>query len=101
MLADSETGELLPVRLREGTAHDKHRAYPHLKRVLERLTVEFPETELKFRADDGFTAPKIYRLLDRYDVEWAINFKANGILKRRTEDVLKQVCDGYEDTGTR
>lgn len=101
MLADSESGELVAVRLREGTAHDKHRAYPQLKRVLGRLSEEFPSTTLKCRADDGFTDPRIYRLLDRYDVQWTINFKANAILKRRTEDVLDQVCEQYEKTKTK
>lgn len=98
MVADSESGELLAVRLREGTAHDKHRAYTQIKRVLEKLTNAFPETTLKFRADDGFTDPEIYRLLDRYNVEWTINFKANEILKRRTEEALDQVCEEYEET---
>lgn len=101
MLADSESGELVAVRLRKGTAHDKHRAYPQMKRVLERLSEEFPDTTLKFRADDGFTDPRMYRLLDQYDVEWTINFKSNAILKRRTEDLRNQVCEQYEEAGTK
>jgi hypothetical protein len=101
MIADSESGELLSVRLRNGTAHDKHRAYPQVKRVLARLNEAFAETTIRFRADDGFTDPKMYRLLDRYDVEWTINFKTNPVLKRATDDVLDEVCEEYEQTGTR
>ena len=101
MVADSETGELLSVRLREGTAHDKHRAYPEVKRILSELSERFPDTQLRFRADDGFTDPRMYRLLDEYNVAWTINFKANPVLKRRTDDVLEEVCETYEETGTK
>jgi hypothetical protein len=98
MIADGQTGELLSVRLREGTAHDKHGAYGHLKRVLNRLTESFPETTLRFRADDGFTDPTLYQLLDEWDVQWTINFKANAVLKRRTDKVLEEITNEYEQS---
>jgi hypothetical protein len=101
MIVEETTGAILSVRLRDGRAHDKHRAVPQLKRVLDELTNAYEDTVVRFRADDGFTDPRIYRLLDEYDVEWTINYKTNAVLKRRTEDLLDNVQDEYERTGTK
>jgi len=101
MMADADTGELLCVRLREGTAHDKTGAYPHIKRVVQRLSEEFPDVHRQFRADNGFASPRLYRLLEQFDVQWAINMNANEVLQDQTDDVLASVQDEYDQTGTK
>jgi len=99
VVCDGKTGELLAVRLRNGRAHDKHRARPTVRRIVDRLREEFPETEIRLRADDGFTGVKLYRMLDDREVSWRINYAANEVLKRRTEDTLEEVQQEYEETG--
>jgi len=99
VVCDGKTGELLAVRLRNGRAHDKHRARPTVRRIVERLKEVFPETEIRLRADDGFTGVKLYRMLDDREVSWRINYAANEVLKRRTEDTLEEVQQEYEETG--
>jgi len=98
VLCDGETGELLAVRLRSGRAHDKHRARPMVRRVVDRLNEAFPDTEFKLRADDGFTDARLYRLLDGASVAWRINYAANEVLKERTDEILKDVREQYEQT---
>jgi len=98
VMCDGETGELLAVRLRSGRAHDKHRAQPMIRRVIKRLNEALPDTEIRFRADDGFTDARLYRLLDGAGISWRINYAANEVLKERTDEILNDVREQYEQT---
>lgn len=99
VIADGDTGELLSVRLRHGTAPDHHRACGHLKRVVRRLKEAFPGVLLRFRADSGFSGARLMQLLDDADVRWVVNFAMNSVLKEQTQRLREQAREDYDQTG--
>lgn len=100
MIFDGESGDCIGARLRKGNAHAKDRALPHLNRIIDRIAEWFTENTplIRLRADAGFMDPKLYRMLERKQVQYAINLTKNDVLKRETEDLLEEVKDEYEQT---
>jgi Transposase DDE domain group 1 len=60
LVFERHTGCLLAARLRRGTAASHARIIPLLLRIVPRLQREFPNVQIKLRADAGFTMPLFY-----------------------------------------
>jgi hypothetical protein len=100
LVFDAESGDCLCARLRRGNAHAKEKAQPHLKRIIRTLQGAFSgvEIEVKLRADAGFMDPKLYQMLEGLGVDWAINLTKNAVLAKRTEDLMEDVKQKYEES---
>ena len=81
----AEYGFVVGALLREGTAGANTDAVQMLEPILEFLSARFPNTRLRLRADSGFMEPALYRLCERFGVEYAVRLKMNAVLKRLFE----------------
>lgn len=80
-----ETGDLLRALLRNGSCADIHKATDMLQPVLDQLKDDY---RLKFRADAGMNSPKLYCLLEQYEVEYFIRLKSNNVLTKKARGLL-------------
>ena len=97
LVFDAKSGDCLLARLRPGNADDKDRALPHLRRIIKRLREAFEGINIKLRADAGFMDPSLYQMLESESDQWAINLTKNSVLKDKTEELLDEVKEEYEN----
>jgi hypothetical protein len=87
MLFDGITGDLIKSELRPGNVYTSNGVCDFLEPVLQWFDENFPNIRLIFRGDSGFAIPKLYRLLEDYDVKYAIRLKANKVLHENSIQV--------------
>jgi hypothetical protein len=74
--------------LRPGNAGAAEDAVPLLRDILETLQRLLPNTRIRLRADSGFMAPSLYRLLEQKRVKYAIRLRLNPVLNRYFDDAF-------------
>jgi hypothetical protein len=82
---------LFTIVLRPGNAHCSRGAIGILKRVVAKLRVAFPETQIRVRLDGGFSSPAILDYLDQERVEYLVGFAGNPALEARIEPLMRAV----------
>jgi hypothetical protein len=82
---------LFSVVLRPGNAHCSRGAIGILKRVIAKLRVAFPKTQLRVRLDGGFSTPAILDYLEQQRVEYLVGFAGNSALEARVEPLMRAV----------
>ena len=70
-----------------------------LQRIVQALREKFPDVLIRVRADSGYAKPWFYRLCERLDVEYSIGIGMNPVLKRNSEELLKNAVEQYDKTG--
>jgi hypothetical protein len=82
---------LFTIVLRPGNAHCSRGAIGILKRVIAKLRVAFPKTQIRVRLDGGFSSPAILDYLDQEHVEYLVGFAGNLALEARVEPLMRAV----------
>ena len=71
-----------------------------LRSLVDALRQRFPDVLIRLRADSGYAKPWLYRLCEQLGVEYSIGLGMNKVLQRRSRELLEQVVQLYEQTGT-
>jgi hypothetical protein len=82
-----------------GTAHATLGIEDDLAYLVERLRALWPDVQINLRGDSGFAVPKTYTLCEELRVDYTLGLGMNAVLKRRSDDLLKEALRKYEETG--
>lgn len=96
MIFDGLTGFPMAVVLRPGNSHASRGAAGILRKIIQQLKKEHPESSILIRADGGFSIPGLYELCEEHDVYYLIGMISNSRLKERTDDLLNQAVELFE-----
>lgn len=87
MIFDGERGQLVSVVLRPGNVHAARGARGGLRRIIRRLKLRFPQTQIVVRGDSAFAVPRILRMLEELHRElggiaYVVGLAQNAVLLR-------------------
>jgi hypothetical protein len=99
IITHAETGQVVQVALRHGTAHAALGADDDLELIIIKLRQRWPDVDIEVRADSGFGVPAMYEVCERLHVWYTFGFSMNARLKRESEELLEQAVAQYEQTG--
>jgi len=88
LVFERQSGMLLGVRLRAGTAPAAKRVLQVLRPLVEKLREAFPQSRIILRADAGFATPQLYDFCEERDLGYLIGCPANSILQEETDWAL-------------
>lgn len=98
IITNAETGLVVFVSLRHGTAHSSLGADEDLEFVVTKIRQRWPDVDLEVRADSGFGVPAMYEVCERLNVWYTFGIGMNSRLKAESEDLLQQAVEQYEQT---
>lgn len=98
VITEAQTGLVVLISLRHGTAHAALGADDDLEFLVSRLRSRWPDVDIEVRADSGFGIPKMYELCERLGVWYTFGIGLNSRLKVESEDLLTQAVQQYEQT---
>ena len=99
LVFDGLTGFPMAAVLRAGNSHASHGAKAVLKRLIEKIKKTYPKSTILLRADGGFAIPEIYSLCEKERIYYTIGMITNDRLKARTEKLLDQAIEQYNEIG--
>ena len=99
IITHAETGQVVLVSLRHGTAHAALGADDDLEFVITKLRQRWPDVDVEVRADSGFGVPAMYEVCERLHVWYTFGIGMNARLKRESEELLAESVAQYEQTG--
>lgn len=128
VITNAETGLVVALSLRHGTAHAALGADDDLEHLVGRMRERWPDVDIEVRADRpgrnvrkagmqagrytaarspgrvtpptaGFGVPDMYEVCERLRVWYTLGFAMNARLKTLTEDLQTQATKQYEATG--
>lgn len=99
LVFDRESGMLVGVRLRAGTAHAAHRILQTLGPIVGALKAAFPRTKIIVRADAGLAVPRLYEFCERQGLGYLIGIASNAVFTRQTDWALEWLCGRFERDG--
>jgi hypothetical protein len=95
----AENDQVVLVCLLFGTAHPALGADDDIEYLVGRLRQVWPDVELHFRADSGFSVPSMYDVCERLELSYTFGLRLNAVLMRHSETLLEQAVAQYEQTG--
>jgi hypothetical protein len=98
IITNAETGLVLAVSLRHGTAHAALGADEDLEFIVTKVRQRWPDVDLEVRADSGFGVPAMYETCQRLNVWYTFGYSMNSRLKEASEDLLSEAVQQYEQT---
>jgi len=87
------------VCLLHGTAHPALGADDDLEYLVTRLRQQWPDVGIELRGDSGMAVPVMYEVCERLDVQYSFGLRLNPVLKRRSDALLAEAVEQYEQTG--
>lgn len=99
IISCDETKQILWPALRPGTVHAALGADDDLEYVVNRLRQAWPDVVIYVRADTGFGIPWMYDVCERLELPYTLGLSTNQVLKRATENLVKQAVERFEQTG--
>ena len=82
-----------------GTAAAALGAEDDLSYLVRRLRAAFPDVRIVLRADSGLSAPSIYTVCERLQIEYSIGFGMNPTLVRGSNELFFQCVEQFKQTG--
>ncbi|MEZ6058392.1 MAG: IS1380 family transposase [Planctomycetaceae bacterium] len=98
IITNAETGLVVMVSLRHGTAHASLAADEDLEFVVTKMRQRCPDVDIEVRADSGFGVPAMYEVCERLRVWYTFGIGMNSRLKRESEDLLETAVTEYGRT---
>lgn len=98
IITNAETGLVVFVSLRHGTAHAALGADEDLELVITKIRQRWPDVDIEVRADSGFGVPAMYAVCERLNVWYTLGIGMNSRLKADSEELLQQAVDQYGQT---
>lgn len=99
IVTNAETGLVVMISLRHGTAHAALGADDDLERLVTKLRERWPDVDVTVRADSGFGVPMMYEVCERLGVWYTFGIGMNSRLKRESDALLAAAVEQYEQTG--
>lgn len=96
IITNAETGLVVMVSLRHGTAAAALGADDDLEYLVNRLRRQWPDIDIEVRADSGFGVPCMYEVCERLGIWYTFGIGMNPRLKRASDDLLAEAVSGYE-----
>ena len=90
LINEASSGFPLVSQLRVGNSHPGKGVAGILRWLFWRLRKAWPGLSITLRADAGFSLPELLDLCERSEVNYAIGFSANAVLKRKISNSLEQ-----------
>jgi Transposase DDE domain group 1 len=95
----ADNDQFLMVSLRPGIVHAALGADDDLAYLVRRLRQTWPDVELIIRGDGGFGVPWMYDVCERSELLYTFGLSTNKVLKRRSEALLAEAVQRFEQTG--
>ncbi len=99
IITNAETGLVVMIALRHGTAHAALGADDDLEFLVQRIRARWPDVDIEVRADSGFGVPRMYQVCERLGLWYTFGIGMNPRLKRESHDLLDEAKAGYDQTG--
>ena len=90
LINEANSGFPLVSQLRVGNSHPGKGVAGILRWLFWRLRKAWPGLSITLRADAGFSLPELLDMCERSEVNYAIGFSANAVLKRKISNSLEQ-----------
>lgn len=84
---DSFTGDLLGIKLRDGSDYCSNGAAQFLYPILKEFRTRYESVNLFVRGDSGFSAPELYTVCEDMKAKYVIRLKENSILHEHAHDL--------------
>lgn len=94
---DGLTGDLLKIKLRNGSVYTSSDVVAFLQPILDEYEKNYPDTEIFLRADSGFAKPELYTQAETNGVSYAIRLKANQTLYKSAETATRRMDELTKD----
>ncbi len=88
LVFDGETGQLITVVLRPGTAHGSRFLVLVLRRLVRRLRRAWPDVGIELRADSGCAVPRLYAWCEAAAIDYTIGLIPNPRLEALAAPLL-------------
>jgi hypothetical protein len=98
IITNADTGLVVMVALRHGTAHAALGADEDLEYLVSRLRQQWPDVDIEVRADSGFGVPRMYEVCERLGIWYTFGIGMNSRLKQASDELLAQAVAQYEQT---
>ena len=95
----AQNDQAVMVCLLHGTAHPALGADDDLEYLVTRLRQQWPDVVIELRGDSGMAVPALYEICERLDVQYSFGLRLNPVLKRRSDALLAEAVEQYEETG--
>lgn len=99
IITSADTGLVVMLALRHGTAHAALGADEDLEYLVTRLRQKWPDVDIEVRADSGFGVPRMYAVCERLGIWYTFGIGMNSRLKQESEALLSRAVERYEQTG--
>ena len=99
LIFDGQTGQLVLPVLRPGNSHTARWAFSILPRIIRKIRARFPEMRIELRADSGFSCPELYKLVEEFQLVFAVGIAANNTLKTIVKDIQEVVKQQFAENG--
>lgn len=99
IITNAETGLVVSVSLRHGTAHASLGADEDLDVLITKVRERWPDVDIEVRADSGFGVPLMYEVCERLNVRYTFGIGMNSRLKAASDELLEQAARQYAQTG--
>ncbi len=99
LVFDGETGQLITVMLRPGTAHASRGVIGVLRAIIPEMRRQWPEVTIEIRADGGCAVPALYLFCERETIGYTIGLITNTRLEAIAAPLLAQAQERQAATG--
>jgi hypothetical protein len=99
IITNADTGLVVMVALRHGTAHAALGADEDLEYLVTQARRKWPDVDIEVRGDSGFGVPRMYEVCERLGIWYTFGIGMNSRLKAESEDLLAEAVERYEQSG--
>jgi hypothetical protein len=99
IITNAETGLVVFLSLRHGTAHSSLGADEDLEFVIAKVRQRWPDVDIEVRGDSGFGVPKMYEVCERLNVWYTFGFQMNPRVKAASDELLETAIAEFTRTG--
>jgi hypothetical protein len=95
----AENDAVVTLALLYGTAHPALGADDDIEYLVRRLRAVWPDVRIVLRGDSSFGVPVMFNVCERLELEYTFGERLNPVLKARSEALVKEAVQAYEQTG--
>lgn len=99
IITNADTGLVVMVALRHGTAHAALGADEDLEYLVTQARAKWPEVDIEVRGDSGFGVPRMYEVCERLGIWYTFGIGMNPRLKAESDDLLAEAVERYAQSG--
>ena len=93
------TGDLLDIKLREGTKYSSNGVVEFLQPILDEFEADHSTVPLMLRGDSGFAVPGLYEQCEKNGVSYVIRLKSNTLLQKQAEYISDELRERTKENG--